>query len=50
MTKTRPVRPEPAVATLLPGAQFADAYRVDVRAGVADAMTAARIMIGRSPA
>jgi Protein of unknown function (DUF2867) len=49
MIKACEVDPERAIGALLPGAQFADAYRVTALGGLSDAMTAARIMVECSP-
>jgi len=47
--KLREVQPDVDTAALLAGAQFADAFRIDVQGGALDARTAAQRMLGRSP-
>ena len=47
--KVREVQPDVDTAALLAGAQFADAFRIDVQGGALDARTAAQRMLGRSP-
>jgi hypothetical protein len=50
MTQVRAVPPPPGVGDLLPGAQFSDAYQVEVAGRGLTAETAARAMLADSPA
>jgi hypothetical protein len=43
------VTPSAASRALLPGAQFADAYRIEIEGTTLDAGTAALLILGRSP-
>jgi hypothetical protein len=43
------VTPSAESRVLLPGAQFADAYRVEIEGKTLDAGTAALLILGRSP-
>jgi hypothetical protein len=47
--KVREVQPDVDTAALLAGAQFADAFRIDLASTKFDARTAAERMLGRSP-
>ena len=47
--KVREVQPDVDTAALLAGAQFADAFRIDLASAKLDARTAAQRMLGRSP-
>ena len=47
--KVREVQPDVDTAALLAGAQFADAFRIDLPSTKLDARTAAQRMLGRSP-
>jgi hypothetical protein len=47
--KVRAVDPNPDTGVLLPGAQFADAFRITVDDSALDARRAAERMLGRSP-
>lgn len=47
--EAREIAPDLNTAALLPGAQFADAFRMALPGGALDAPTAARRMIGRLP-
>ena len=49
MSKVQEVAPEVDAGPLLSGAQFADAFRIDVAGGALDARQAAQRMMGRSP-
>jgi Protein of unknown function (DUF2867) len=49
MSKVREVAPEIAAAPLLSGAQFIDAFRIDVAGRALDARQAGQRMLGRSP-
>jgi hypothetical protein len=47
--KVQEVQPDVDTAALLTGAQFADAFRIDLASTKFDARTAAQRMLGRSP-
>jgi hypothetical protein len=47
--KVREVQPDVDTAAVLAGAQFADAFRIDLASARLDARTAAQRMLGRSP-
>jgi hypothetical protein len=49
MSRVREVASEVDAGPLLPGAQFIDAFRIDVAGGALDARQAAQRMMGRSP-
>jgi hypothetical protein len=49
MSRAREVTPEIDAGPLLSGAQFIDAFRIDVAGGALDARQAAQRMMGRSP-
>jgi hypothetical protein len=50
MTRVRAVPPPPGIGDLLPGAQFSDAYQVEVAHRGLTAEAAARTMLAHSPA
>jgi hypothetical protein len=49
MIRVQEIVPEIDAGPLLPGAQFIDAFRIDVAGGALDARQAAQRMMGRSP-
>ena len=49
MSRVQEVAPEVDAGPLLSGAQFADAFRIDVAGGALDARQAAQRMMGRAP-